>query len=69
MTRGTRDILGEMLVKDKEETEQGRWGETADYSTSVTPVERREGKKAAPTGRASVYSTALRKPWQTDGEP
>ena len=46
MTRGARDILGEMLAKDEEETEQGRWGETADYSTSVSPVKgEREGRR------------------------
>lgn len=38
MTRRTGNILGEMLAKDKEETEQGRWGEAADYNASVTPV-------------------------------
>ena len=43
MTRGARDILGEMLAKDEEETEQGRWGETADYSTSVKGE--REGRR------------------------
>lgn len=38
MTRGTGNILGEMLAKDKEETEQGRWGEAADYNASVARV-------------------------------
>lgn len=30
--------MGEMLAKDKEETEQGRWGEAADYNASVACV-------------------------------
>lgn len=44
MARGARVILGEMLAKDKRQ--QGRWGETADYSTGVTPVNgEREGRR------------------------
>ena len=53
-------------MKDKEETEQRRWGETSDCNTGLTPV---KGEREAQIGRASVCSAAVRKPRQADGAP